>query len=200
MQSMTIRILPLFAFIPTWAQQSEPVVSKDSLSVHRIERGDMPILAAANGSLVSLDPPKATLQFAGDAARCEARRGAKVVFPPAGKPFAAKILGAGGGGTCEVVLDAIPAGTKYGATVEALVEVGLLKNVIFLGRPADSRPDTSAILFVLEPGAKYAKRTRVHYGKMAGPLIQVLDGVSPGDLVIVTSMSKWAEYPRVRIE
>jgi hypothetical protein len=35
---------------------------------------------------------------------------------------------------------------------------------------------------------------------MSGPLIQVLHGLKPGDKVIVTDMSKWADIARVRIE
>ena len=74
-----------------------------------------------------------------------------------------------------------------------------LKDVIFFGRPATSRPNSTDILFVLE-GASRARRVPVRYGAMSGPLIQVLEGLAPGDKVIVTDMSKWADLPSVRLE
>ena len=46
----------------------------------------------------------------------------------------------------------------------------------------------------------YARRVTIRYGRMSGPLIQVLEGLSPGDRVIVTDMSQWSNVERVRIE
>src|SRR5262249_22314518 len=54
---------PVFAFvvIAAIAQQPEPAVSKDSLSVHRVERGDMPLREIADGSISSIAPPRAAV-------------------------------------------------------------------------------------------------------------------------------------------
>ncbi|MBV9224239.1 MAG: hypothetical protein JOY85_09435 [Acidobacteriaceae bacterium] len=84
--------------------------------------------------------------------------------------------------------------------VGALIEAAELKNVVFFGRPADSSANSVATLFVIEPDSSFARRVTVRYGKISGPLIQVVEGLAPGDRVIVTDMSKWASYPRVRIQ
>ncbi len=55
-------------------------------------------------------------------------------------------------------------------------------------------------MFVLEPGSSFARCVTVRHGKTSGPIIQVREGLGPGDRVIVTDMSKSATYPRVRIE
>jgi hypothetical protein len=103
--------------------------------------------------------------------------------------------------TCEVELsEAIPAGTTIGSKVRALIKVAELKDVVFFSRPADSSANSVANVFVAEPDSSFARRTTVRYGKMFGPLIQVVEGLAPGDRVIVTDMSKWATYPRVRIQ
>ncbi len=74
-----------------------------------------------------------------------------------------------------------------------------LKDVVFLGRPASARANTTATIFVLECDSR-ARRATVRYGAMSGPLVQELDGLAPGDKVIVTDMSKWADFPSVRLE
>jgi hypothetical protein len=139
------------------------------------------------------------------AARCEPGRSAKVQIDPSPRPIAGKVVkGTKAGteaGTCEVELsDAVPAGTTIGQNARALIEVGELTDVVFFGRPAGSSANSVAAIFVLEPGSSFARRTTVRYGKMSGPLIQVVQGLAPGDRVIVTDMSKWAAYSRVRIQ
>jgi hypothetical protein len=89
--------------------------------------------------------------------------------------------------------------TAVSTRVDALVQTGELTNVVFFGRPAASSANREAIVFVLEPGSAFARRATVRYGAISGPLIQIVEGLAPGDRVIVTDMSKWAKYPRVRI-
>ncbi len=51
-----------------------------------------------------------------------------------------------------------------------------------------------------EPDSAFARRVTVRYGAISGPLKQIVEGIAPGDRVIVTDTSKWAKYPRVRIQ
>src|SRR3954471_16853645 len=108
-----------------------------------------------------------------------------------------KVVRRTGDGNCEVEFaDALPQGAVTGGKVRGLIVTDEMKDVVFLGRPADSRPNTTAIIFVLED-TSHARRVTVQYGAMSGPMIQVLHGLAPGDKVIVTDMSKWADSPRV---
>jgi HlyD family secretion protein len=139
------------------------------------------------------------------AGRCEPGRSARVQIDPSPRAIAGKVVKGSKDGTkagaCEVELsDAVPAGTTIGQKVGALIEVGELTDVVFFGRPARSSANSEATIFVLEPGSSFARRATVRYGKMSGPLIQVVEGLAPGGRVIGTDMSKWAAYPRVRIQ
>ena len=181
------------------------MVSKETLSVHTVERGDMPLFEGASGLLTSLQPPRAVVTLSSDhAKRCQAGGTARVQIDTP-RPLAGKILkrlerGAEAG-DCEIELsDPIPSGTAVGAKVRALVQVGELKNVVFFGRPADSSANSEAMVFVVEPGSSFARRVSVRYGAISGPLIQVIEGLAAGDHVIVTNMSKWVQYPRVRMQ
>ena len=153
------------------AQQTEPTVSKDSLSVHRVERGAMPLRELADGSISSIAPPRAT------------------VIVSAQQRATLRI------GQTGAILIAAP-----GAKIDALIDVGVAKNVLFFGRPADARPQSTSSVFVLEPDGEHARRVVVEYGRRSGSLIEIVKGLSEGDRVIVTDMSQWTGHDRVRLK
>jgi hypothetical protein len=182
------------------AQSDEAVVKKDTVSIHTVERGSMSIFSMASGTLTSLQPRRAVLSFADEKEKCDSGRSARLLVGDNSKVFGGKVVGRADAGNCEVeIVDALPNDAVVGRRVGALIVTDEMKDVVFFGRPAGSRANSVDTIFVLE-GASRARRTRVRYGAMSGPLIQVLDGLAPGDKVIVTDMSKWAELPSVRLE
>jgi HlyD family secretion protein len=105
------------------------------------------------------------------------------------------------GTSCEIKLSApVPSSVAVGKEVGALIEIGEMTNVIFFARPADASADSEAYIFVIEPSGDFARRVKVRYGQLSGPLIQVIHGLSPGDRVVVTDMSKWKGAERVRLQ
>jgi hypothetical protein len=197
---MHLLCVVLSCILPLAGQEQEPVVYMASVSVHTVERGNMPVFQAASGSLTSLEPPTAAVTFPSGPQQCEPGWTAKVVID-APRAVAGKVARSSPSGGCELEISGpVPPGATIGKRVDALVQVRELKDVVFFARPADSSPNSIGTLFVIEPGAGYARRVSVRYGAMSGPMIQVLDGLAPGDRVIVTSMTKWSKYPRVRLQ
>lgn len=204
------KTITLFAciscFIPSLrSQDREPVVKRETVSIHTVEHGSMSIFASASGSLTSLQPRRAVLTFENNQGRCESGRAARLVVAENPRAFAGKVVrrqeGVSEVEKCEVeFVDAPPEGAVVGSKVGALIEVDKMKNVVFFGRPAGSLPNSTGTIFVLEEETSSARRVTVRYGVRSGPLIQVLDGLAPGDKVIVTDMSKWADAPRIRLE
>ena len=182
------------------AQEREAVVKKEAISVHTVERGSMPIFTPASGALTSLQLRRAVLTLDKAEVRCEAGRPARLVLAGNPKPLAGKVVRRTDAGACEVeFVQPLPEGATVGHQVGGLIVTDEMKDIIFLGRPASSQPNSTSALFVLE-GNSHARRVTVRYGVMSGPLIQVLDGLVPGERVIVTDMSKWADVARVRLE
>lgn len=179
-------------------RSQEPEVSKDNLSVHTVLRGDMPLFEKATGSISSLEPPKAVVKVADQSSgTCEIDGKASVQLERP-KAISGKIIKAGE--ACEIQFsEELPTGSTVGQALGALVQVGELHDVTFFARPAESSENTDAVVFVLEPKTSYARQVRVHYGRLSGPLIQIVSGLQPGDQVIVTDMSKWASSPRVHL-
>jgi hypothetical protein len=196
----------LLCVLPVAAQETDPVVSTNRLSVHTVERGDMPILERASGTLLSVKPPTAGVALTEyQAGRCEAGRSAKIHFDRFPKPLTGKVVQSsrenGKPGSCELEFtEAIPESTTIGEKLDALIEIRKLPNVVFFARPADSSANSTAQVFVLEPSSSFARRAAVRYGEMSGPYIQIIDGLTPGDRVIVTDMSKWTKYEHVRLQ
>src|SRR5262245_4968505 len=58
---MTTSLLTLLALTMTLLQQSEPVISKDEISIHAVRRGDMRLRLILQGGITSLQPPKAAV-------------------------------------------------------------------------------------------------------------------------------------------
>lgn len=195
----TLFLLSLAAASHASAQVAADAVKKDSLSVHTVERGPMSIFAPASGKLVSAQPARAILHFDGDERNCEEGRSARLVVADNSRPLAGRVVRRMDTGDCEVeFLDKLPEAAVVGTKVGGLIVSREMRDVVFFGRPADSKANSTSIVFVLD-GSSSARRVTVRYGVISGPLIQVLDGLAPGDKVIVTDMSRYSHLDRVQL-
>jgi len=183
------------------AQSEEPVVSRDAISIHTVRRGNMPLHDRATGTIESLSPPAAVVAVPpGDGADPPCRVGAEASVQIGRVTQPGAIVKAVDAGCRLAFFDALPAGTTVGQRLESvMIEAGELENVVFFDRPANSLGHSEAFVFVVEPGNQYARRVRVRYGRLSGPRIQILSGLSTGDRVIVTDTSPWQDSPRVRL-
>lgn len=100
----------------------------------------------------------------------------------------------------EVGLDeALPRGARPDLSVEGTVELERLTNVVMVGRPAQSQEDSRTRVFRIAPDGRSAVRVPVRFGRSSVSAIQVLDGLEPGDRIILQDMSQWEAHDRVRL-
>ena len=92
----------------------------------------------------------------------------------------------------------LPRGARPDLSVDGTIEIERLSNVLYVGRPANGRADTTLSLFKVVPNAE-AVRTRVRVGRVSVNLIEVLEGLQEGDEVILSDMSMWDAYERLRL-
>ena len=187
------------------AQRPEAIVSKDELSVHRVERGTMPLREAVTGSIVAIAPGRASVVLTAKQTTV-VRTGQRCliqIVPPTVLSGTVGLLKQDAQGATLAAIDisdTLAQGTAIGARVDALIEVGSASDILFFERPANAQPNTTSIIFVIEADGEHAKRVTVRYGRRSGALLEILNGLAPGDRVIVTDMSKWAGYDRVRLQ
>lgn len=93
----------------------------------------------------------------------------------------------------------LPDGARPDLSVDGTVEIERLTNVTFMGRPVFGQENSTITMFKLEPGTNEAVRVKVQLGKTSVNNIQVVEGLKVGDQVILSDMSQFDRYDRVRV-
>ena len=102
--------------------------------------------------------------------------------------------------TVDVTLDGpLPRGARPDLTVDGTVELERLDEVVFVGRPVFGQEHSVVSLFKLDGEGDGAVRTRVSLGRASVTTIEVLEGLQPGDRVVLSDMSAWDAFDRVRL-
>ena len=103
--------------------------------------------------------------------------------------------------TVDVALDgALPRGARPDLTVDGTIELERMDDVLFVGRPVFGQEESVVSLFRVVEDGTHASRMRVSLGRASVNTIEVLDGLQPGDRVVLSDMSTWDQFDRVRIE
>ena len=101
----------------------------------------------------------------------------------------------------DVALDGeLPRGARPDLTVDGTIELERLEDVIFVGRPVFGQENSVVSLFRIEPDGSHAARARVGLGRASVNTIEVLEGLQPGDRVVLSDMSTWDQFDRVRLD
>jgi HlyD family secretion protein len=102
--------------------------------------------------------------------------------------------------TVDVAFDeALPKGARPDLSVDGTIELERLDNVVYVGRPAFGQENNTVGMFKLVGGSSEAVRTPVKLGKSSVNTIEILDGLQPGDQVILSDTSAWDAHERIRL-
>ncbi len=97
------------------------------------------------------------------------------------------------------LLGDLPAGARPDLSVDGTIELERLPDVVFVGRPVFGQPNSQITLFKLEPDGKSANRVPVKLGRTSVTTIEIVDGLKPGDQVILSDMSAQDNQNRIRL-
>ena len=98
------------------------------------------------------------------------------------------------------ILGEMPRGARPDLSVDGTIELERLENVLHVGRPIHAREESLMGLFKLEGDQVHASRVQVQVGKVSVSTIEIRSGLSEGDKVVLSDMSAWDAYDRVRLE
>jgi HlyD family secretion protein len=102
--------------------------------------------------------------------------------------------------TVDVSLDGeLPRGAVPDLSVDGNIELERLNDVLFMGRPAFGQEQSTITLFKVEPDNVSANRIQVKLGKSSVNAIEIVAGLNVGDKVILSDMSAWDAFDRVRL-
>jgi HlyD family secretion protein len=103
--------------------------------------------------------------------------------------------------TVDIIIDgALPKGAVPDLSVDGTIELERLPDVVFVGRPAIGQEQSEIGLFRLGADGRTAERVRVKLGRISVNAVEVISGLSVGDQVVLSDMSAWDEFDRVRIQ
>jgi HlyD family secretion protein len=103
--------------------------------------------------------------------------------------------------TVDVALDGpLPKGAVPDLSVDGTVELERLDDVMYVGRPVQAQSESAISLFKIVDGGKEAVRVAVKLGRTSVSTIEVVDGLQVGDQVILSDMSAYDAYGRVRLK
>jgi HlyD family secretion protein len=106
-------------------------------------------------------------------------------------------------GTVQVDVELVgdlPRGARPDLSVDGTIELERLEHVVFTGRPAYGQPNSTVGLFKLVDGGRSAVRVPVELGRSSVNAVEILQGVQPGDQVILSDTSSWDNYDRIRLD
>ena len=102
--------------------------------------------------------------------------------------------------TVDVKLEGpLPLGARPDLSVEGTIEIENLKDVIYVGRPAFGQPNSTVGIFKLDEEGNGASRVQVKLGRSSVNTVEIVDGLKPGDRVVLSDMSTWDAFNRIRL-
>ena len=93
----------------------------------------------------------------------------------------------------------LPKGARPDLSVDGTIELERLTEVVFVGRPAFGQERSTVGIFKLDPEGRYASRIPVKLGRSSVNTIEIVDGLRPGDRVILSDMSQWDANDRIKL-
>jgi multidrug resistance efflux pump len=94
----------------------------------------------------------------------------------------------------------LPRGARPDLSVDGTVDIERLTNVMYVGRPAYGQAESTVSMFRLDPAGSEAARTPVKLGRGSASTVEVISGLKPGDVVILSDMSAYDGSERVKLK
>jgi HlyD family secretion protein len=93
----------------------------------------------------------------------------------------------------------LPRGARPDLSVDGTIEIERLTNAVHTGRPAYGQPNSTITLFKVVEEGDYAVRVPVELGRTSVNAVEIVQGLLPGDEVILSDTSAWDDNDRIRL-
>ena len=100
------------------------------------------------------------------------------------------------------IVNELPRGARPDLSVDGTIELERLNDVLYVGRPAFGQERSTVGIFKAngdKNSATEAARVQVKLGRSSVNTIEILEGLQPGDWVILSDMSQWDSNDRIRL-
>ena len=93
----------------------------------------------------------------------------------------------------------LPKGAVPDLSVDGTIELERLADVLYVGRPAFGQEQSAVGLFKLQRDGN-ATRVQVKLGRSSVNAVEILSGLNVGDQVVLSDMSAWDTFDRLRLQ
>ena len=94
----------------------------------------------------------------------------------------------------------LPKGARPNLNVDGTIVLQNLSDVLFVGRPTFGQQNSKVEMFKVVDGGKVAVRVPVQIGVMSVSSAQIVSGLQVGDEVVLSDMSQYDGYNKVRLQ
>lgn len=94
----------------------------------------------------------------------------------------------------------LPRGARPDLTVDGVIELERLTNVLYCGRPVQGSDNATIGLFKLNASGDEATQTSVSIGRTSVSSVEIRSGLKEGDRVILSDMSQWSDHQKIRLK
>ena len=93
----------------------------------------------------------------------------------------------------------MPKGARPDLSVDGIVVLEKLVEVVYVGRPVQGQPESQINIFKIDSDGKGASRVNVKLGRSSVNAIEIKEGLKPGDQVILSDMTAQDSFDRIRL-
>lgn len=102
--------------------------------------------------------------------------------------------------TVDIALEGeLPRGARPDLSVDGTIELERLDDILYVGRPAFGQEQSTVGLFKLDKATGEGTRAQVQLGVSSVNTIEILGGLAEGDEVVLSDMSAWDQFDRIRL-
>ncbi len=94
---------------------------------------------------------------------------------------------------------ALPSDARPDLSVDGEIMITDIADTLYVSRPIFSQRQSNSSIYKLNQDGNLAQRTQVKLGKGSISQIQVIEGLTVGDRIIISDASSWQKYETVRI-
>ena len=94
----------------------------------------------------------------------------------------------------------LPHGARPDLSVDGTIEIERLDNVVYTGRPVYGQQNSTISLYKLVEGGRYAVKVPVEIGRTSVNQVEVVQGLEPGDEVVLSDTTAYDDFDRIRLD
>jgi HlyD family secretion protein len=93
----------------------------------------------------------------------------------------------------------LPPGAVPDLSVDGTIDLERIANVLFVGRPTYGQENSTIGIFKLEGTGSMASKVQAKLGRSSVSAVEILGGLKEGDQVILSDVSRWDQYDRIKV-